>query len=455
LANIDDPFAEPANPEGTVILPNPGGRSRDKESPAAAPAAQPQPLVGASNKPIDFSALSKLNPLVSAALPLLDLSGQIKNRASHGDPESLRDRVIAEINEFERRITQLGVSPRTIRSARYALCATIDDVVLNTPWGSQSIWSQQSMAATFHNEVVGGNRFWELLDQLKKEAAVNVDLLELLYVCISLGFEGKYRTLPRGASELILVREDLYRLIRNNRGNFERSLSPRWRGAQAAHKGLRDILPIWLVGVLSLGILGLLYAILTFILNARSDAAYEALNGLPPLKPVVIGRAVAAPPPPPPVEGSQLKKIREFLRPEIERGAVAVLEDAQTITVRITNQAMFDSGSATVAPAVLPLLQRIGVAANCEPGPLLLVGHTDNQPIRSVKFPSNYHLSLARAEAVRAVIANSLKEPRRLSTEGHADSQPLADNTTPQGREQNRRIELILLRTDQDQGACQ
>jgi type VI secretion system protein ImpK len=436
---IEDPFAEPAETERTIIRPNPGGR---QPTVAASPPLEP-PVVAAPAKPVALAPLAKLNPLINAALPLLDLAVQIKNRAVHNDIESLRDRVVAEINAFERRITPLGLSLQTIRAARYALCATIDDIVLNTPWGSRSLWTQRSMVGTFHNEVVGGDRFWDLLNERKKDAAINLDLLELLYLCITLGFEGKYRVLPRGASELILVREDLYRLIRNNRGDFERSLSPQWEGAPAAHRALRDLLPSWLVGLATLGILALLYAMFTFLLNGRSDAAYEALNATPPTGPVTLARAAPVLPPPP-----QSQKIRQFLEPEIKQGLVTVREEAQTVTVNIRSSGMFPSGSATVEPNLLPLLARIGDAVNLEPGSLQIAGHTDNQPIRSLKFPSNFHLSLARAQAVLQILTQKVSDPSRLSADGAADSQPIASNATPEGREHNRRIELILTKAE-------
>src|SRR5262245_57278429 len=104
-------------------MPNPGGRLRANES--AATVVQLQP-VARSSEPMGVSVLPSLNPLVNAALPILGLSVQIKNRATHDNVESLRDGVVAEVNAFERRITQLGLAPRTIRAARYALCATID-----------------------------------------------------------------------------------------------------------------------------------------------------------------------------------------------------------------------------------------------------------------------------------------------------------------------------------------
>jgi type VI secretion system protein ImpK len=449
---VDDPFAEPDDSERTIIRPTPGGRrAAEMVAPAesavpAAPVPPPSPAVVAPPRKIALAPLAHLNPLVNAALPLLDLVVQIKNRAVHNDVASLRDRVVAEMNAFERAITPLGLSLQTMRAARYALCATIDDVVLNTPWGSRSVWTQRSMVGTFHNEVVGGDRFWELLNELKRNAGVNLDLLELLYFCITLGFEGKYRVMPRGASELIMVREDLYRLIRNNRGDFERSLSPRWEGVKAAHRALYEIIPLWLVALVAAGTLALLYVGFTLVLNSRSDVAYEALNALPPAGQVALARAVPVVPPPRVI--IEAPKIGKFLEPEIKQGLVTVTENLQTILVRITGRGMFASGSAEVTPSFVPLLQRIGDAINSESdlGAVAAVGHTDNQPIRSVKFPSNFQLSLARAQATVALLKERIKDPARLSAEGRADSEPLpgVSNATPEGREKNRRIEIVI-----------
>src|SRR5262249_62335449 len=127
---------------------------------------------------------------------------------------------------------------------------------------------------------------------------------------------------------------------------------------------------------------------------------------------------------------------------------VSVVEDAQTITVRISSKGMFASSSAIVEPGFFNVLNRIGEAVNVEPGPLLVTGHSDNVPIRSVKFPSNWHLSLAPAEAVKQILAQKVQDPARLTAEGKADNQPIAPNTTPEGREQNRRVEVILTKAE-------
>ena len=424
--------------EETVLMPrgparpNPGGRLT---------LVSPPPSQASSVERFwEALALDRLGPLVAAAAALLGLCAQLKNSSSHPDVEGLRQRVLREIDAFERRVTPLGLAPRAIKASKYALCATIDDIVLNTPWGSRSVWTTRSMVGSLFSETWGGDRFFDLLAQLKKDPGVNVDLLELLYYCMSLGFEGRFRIASRGASELSVLREDVYRLIRAARGEFERDISPHWRGVAAARKLLRSIVPAWVVGAAGVALLLLLYAGLLFALNGRSDVVFDELAVLPPTGAVSLARVA----PPPPVIVMRGDRLRRFLEPEIREGLVTVAEDAAQIVVTIRGAGMFDSASPTVKSQFEPLLRRIGEALNDQPGAVLLTGHTDATPIRSLAFPSNYHLSLARAKSVAEIITSKMNEPGRVREEGRGSTEPVAANDTPEGRQQNRRTEIII-----------
>jgi type VI secretion system protein ImpK len=107
---------------------------------------------------------------------------------------------------------------------------------------------------------------------------------------------------------------------------------------------------------------------------------------------------------------------------------------------------MFASGEATLNTVYGPLLDRIGGALQDEPGRVLVVGHTDNQPIRTARFPSNWHLSSARAEAAREVIARAIGTGARVRSDGRGEAEPVATNATAEGRDENRRIEVQLVR---------
>ena len=158
------------------------------------------------------------------------------------------------------------------------------------------------------------------------------------------------------------------------------------------------------------------------------------------------GIVLPLPPPPTPPEPTALDRLRASLQPDIDRRAVSLLGTPATPIIRIADHAMFSSGGAVVQAASLPLLERISAALRNEGGSLRVIDYTDNQPVRSVQFPSNFQLSAARANAVRAIIARGVGNQARVSAEGRADADPIAPNTTAEGREQNRRTEIVLRR---------
>jgi type VI secretion system protein ImpK len=93
-----------------------------------------------------------------------------------------------------------------------------------------------------------------------------------------------------------------------------------------------------------------------------------------------------------------------------------------------------------------PIIIRIAEALNEEEGKVIIAGHSDNIPIKTARFPSNLHLSLKRAESVMNKIADTLTEQGRMTAEGRSDKDPIADNSTKEGRAVNRRIEVIIMK---------
>ncbi len=431
---------EPLDDEPTIVKPTPGGRERRPPSRTASAPMAPAPAQAPS---FDFALLanSSFNVIVGAAAQLLNLARRLRGSLSNRDVTALRARAVEEIKSFERVIMASGVPPEQARAAHYALCATLDDIVLNTPWGAYSSWASNSLVSTFHVDVTGGERFFDLLTHLHKDPGTNRDVLALMYLCLSIGFEGRLRVIDQGALELSRIRESLYRTLRQVYGDFERELSPHWRGVDARHRPLRTATALWTILSVAVALLVAAFLLFTWLLNRDSDRTLQALATATLHTPATLAVTRAAPLPKP--DPAIADTVRQQLADPIAKGQVDVVTDGTTLTVRIHNAGMFPSGSAVVQDKFMPVIQSIGHALAGLPGPIAVLGHTDNQPIHTLRFPSNWELSLARARAVSDVLAGSIPADV-LEPSGKGDTEPLASNDTAAGRDQNRRVEVVI-----------
>lgn len=453
-----DPFAdfdsEPEDLERTIIVPAPGGKRRGGEAPSV-PRPTPAPSQAApraSSQPPPELESGGDNPLVGAAGTAFALVRRLRDTAQHPDPEGLRQSVLGMVKTFESQARAKGAATETAYAARYALCALIDETVLVTPWGSQSQWTHQSLLVTLHNEARGGAKFFQILDRMLENPARNIDLLEFLYLCLSLGFQGKYGVVDGGAAELEAATQNLYRTIRNQRGEIERDLSPHWVGMTDSRPAVARYVPIWVVPVAVVGLAVALFLGLSYSINNNSDPVFAQLNGLgreaaqlnqlPRVveQPIRIERVVVAEAPPP---ERPADRYRGLLQPEIDKGQVEVLDLGNATNIRVHNLGLFPSGSAQVTNEYQPVLRKIAAALRDEPGPLLVTGHTDSDAIRSLKFPSNWHLSVARAKSVAGVLGKTLGN-KGLQVEGRGADAPIAENTSSEGKRINRRVDIRI-----------
>src|SRR5262249_15277596 len=136
-------------------------------------------------------------------------------------------------------------------------------------------------------------------------------------------------------------------------------------------------------------------------------------------------------------------RLAPFLADEIRRGLVAVDDRPDRSIVTILGGGLFKPGDATVSGDDQWLLARIGEALVKVPGQVEVIGHTDSAPIRTLRFPSNWELSKARAESVAKLLAARVGGDR-IAFDGRGETEPLESNDSPQGRARNRRVEITL-----------
>lgn len=159
----------------------------------------------------------ELNPIVQSAGPLIAVLAELKLPEVYCDVDRLRRKLTTQIKEFENNAKLKGIAAMTVLVARYVLCAALDEAVLSLPSGQQSTWASQSLLSTFHEDAGGGEKFFMIMDRMNQDPALNIDMLELIYICLSLGFEGKYRVMDGGYEQLRMLRESLYQRIQQQR----------------------------------------------------------------------------------------------------------------------------------------------------------------------------------------------------------------------------------------------
>ena len=438
----NDPFAA-FESDRTIIKPSAGRGTRPAGEAAAAGAGSAAagnqanlPPAGSGSVSLDALMSASLNPLVSAAAPLLNAAPRIRAMAQHANPAGLKDALADAIRKFEAQAHAKGLRNDHIIAARYVLCTLLDESAASTPWGGSGLWSQHSLLVQFHNEAWGGEKVFQLMSKLAENVVDNRDLLELLYVALAFGFEGRYRVLDNGRAQLDSVRQRLAQLLKQSRGGYEKALSPHWQGVPARTGRLSDGLPLWVIAAITGVVLMLVFIGLRLSINRYSDPVFSALQSLDVKAPTVSA--------PPPAAAPAAPRLAGFLKPEIDAGLVAVRDLADRSIVTIKGDGFFEPGSADIADRVKPLLVRIADGLNGVPGQVLITGHTDNQPIRSMRYPSNWHLSQERANAVKTMLAASNVKPERMRAEGRADAEAVDDNGTPAGRARNRRVEVTL-----------
>ena len=434
MSDAGDPFAAFGS-DRTVIKPSAG---RSGAGAAAAPPSSATPQVSTGKDvplSLDTMMSGSLNPLVNAAMPLLAAAPRVRHTARHPNPAGLRDALADGIRKFEAQARAQGLPNEQVVAGRYILCTLLDESAASTPWGGSGAWSGNSLLVQFHNEAWGGEKVFQLMSKLAQNVDANRHLLELLYVVLGLGFQGRYRVIDNGEAQLDSVRQRLAQMLGQGRST-ERALSPRWQGVAARGQRLVDGVPLWLIGSVLLVLLAIVYAGFRWSLANSADGLFNKLAQLDAKK-----AQLAAPPPPPPP--APVPRLAGLLAPQIKAGEVEVQDLVDRSIVVIKGDGFFEPGSAVVASGVRPLLPRIGQALATLKGNVLITGHTDNQPIRTLRFPSNWHLSQERADVVRTELGKQV-EPTRLRAEGRADTQPITDNSSPGGRARNRRVEVTL-----------
>jgi len=416
------------DPDATI---GSSGSIRRRANPFA-PKALPEALQA------NLAALGGLNSLIAFANPILSAVPQIAAARNHPDPALLKETLQDLIEAFEAGARKIGVQDEVLEGAVFALCCMADDAAASTPWGRD--WTGHGILQEVRGESNGGEAFFTLLEAVKQKPEENAELLELIYICLALGFQGRYRNVAGGTQEVDRIRADLHKLISRRRPRPADGLSEHWRpspmkvatpavaaSARAASPGF----PWRTVGAVALVVLVLFGGYR--MLQKQDTTPGSATVPFP----------IAATPAPEPVL-NQHQRLEKELAPQVQAGIVALTENAGRTTISIRHDRQFSSGDIQPDPAVKAILEKVAGALDGVPGTVLVRGYADAVPVKPEVFKSNVELSAVRAKTAAALIATKLREPQRVKSEGAGEADPIAPNDTEANRAKNRRVAIIL-----------
>lgn len=400
------------------------------------------------------------NPLLAGAAPVLMLLGHLRQIPVEVQPGKLAAHLATMMQDFDRKIAHAGVGEADGRIALYVLCETVDDIAQNLPGFSPSEWIPQGMLSRFFHANAAGVGFFDALNRILADPEDQLDLLELMHACLSLGFEGQYRRVPEGAAGLDRVRRDVYETLRYFRPPPGDDISPQWQGVPIGLARPRARIPIWAAAAAACAIVAAGFFEMRKLVTEDGEAMAATILELDPPQPVAIQHvslmptvevepAPVAAPVALPRRDVQLERVRTALSAEIAAGKLTVDAKGQFIVVEINNLQLFQPGRATLKPDFDALIGPVAAALSAETGSIRIVGHTDSEkPGRGSAFKSNFDLSVARAKAVEKLLSPRVADAGRIEVEGKGEDEPVADNATPEGRARNRRVDLMITRED-------
>jgi type VI secretion system protein ImpK len=187
------------------------------------------------------------------------------------DVAALHAHLANEVQAFERASEAAGYDPATVITARYCICAMVDEAVLSQRWGGDSLWPEHPLLSVFHNETWGGEKVFAILDRVIAEGNRFQDLMELIYYCIGLGFEGKFHVLHNGPAKLQELMDFVYRQLERHQGEPPGFLTSPQNNIVNSDQHMSRRLPLWAIPLIGMVLLGAVFLAFDIPLDQQID----------------------------------------------------------------------------------------------------------------------------------------------------------------------------------------
>jgi len=219
-----------------------------------------------------------LNPVVDAAGRLISILGKLNACKTYHHLDKLQKELISEMFFFQDALENLNYDPEYVLICQYILCATLDDIISHTAWGNQGAWNSYCLLDFFTSELEQQDVFFTILERTLKDSQLYIDVIELIYICLSMGYKGQYRSNTNGQFQLEQISNNLYKHIRSYRGNFSKTLSPSPLKIKSNFSRKKISRSVFLILIASVCMIMVIFFGLGYLMDAISNEAYQEIT---------------------------------------------------------------------------------------------------------------------------------------------------------------------------------
>lgn len=196
----------------------------------------------------------------------------IRSGKDPGHPDDLRKGISLLFRDLDKQAKRCGYSEEDVKATRYALCALIDEIVLNSRWSFRDQWKDEPLQQEYFKDYMAGERFFDLLERVRRKGRSEVNLLEVFCMCLILGFQGKYKL--HGGDELADLTRTLVEETNGYRGGSS-EMSPHWKIPNEAVERPASTIPrwAWITGIAALLLVILVFVVCKLWLGSIADEA--------------------------------------------------------------------------------------------------------------------------------------------------------------------------------------
>lgn len=218
--------------------------------------------------------------LTEVFAPFFSLIIQLRETSEYGDSDLLRSRVLELLKNAEGSGIKMAIPAADIKDARFAVVAFLDETIIGSEWSEKMSWIAKPLQVQLYGQAVAGKEFFERLDRIKADAVLRHSVLEVYYLCLALGFKGKYQVLgAAGQNELLMQIESSFQRLNETAEKRDSRLSPHGVPGDQVVTEVKSKLPPWMIAVTAASVGLVVYIVLAILMNSSVSRFCTELAG--------------------------------------------------------------------------------------------------------------------------------------------------------------------------------